>query len=770
MVDADTEPQKLEPYRFAVESQGDGEAAARGLVREKEMTRVQKLCCLFAASLIAIFPIGSFAARFYRAPWSMTESCIRNYDPTTCRTEELAQALVSVIRSGSEEDFRRPLDRLGDAEFEKVNQNARILSWAVSEGRPKMVAALLGKGANPAALGDDGRWFIYRAIPLAYELKTDRSKVVACIRMIFGEVAKSHQGGIAALLDATVIFPHARNTPNLDLLRLFLAYGADPTRRNLHEYGGPTPLDIAVKTDNHDAVRMMVASKVGVKRAELDRRTFEALKQKNLDLAAIFRSAGGDAGRYINANPTLLFDAASGDVETLAFLLKNGGNPNVVDSLGTPLLFAGTYDLQKAKLLLKYSADPKARNQAGMTALAYVLSRPISRPRSATDQATSQGRKIGLVKLLLAHKSELNGDNGGAGRWGALGATRKEEPEIINFLIHRGATLDYRVGGPMDRFETWCTQTTPGPITLALDCLKRDDLALALLNRDSKVGANDRNALLYAVRSGYTKVAKALLRIGANPNVADVGGITPLAIAERRKDKPLIEALLAAGAKPVAQPATGNYPTLGWNDFEVEIAAAIDKVALFDAPRFFPVRERREGRISFSLDSAHGSTNEKVECERSVSYLLIFDRNQAGGIHVAICKHHAKEIAGGMQMAQREAAKELGKFLESGPGSSGNRKPGLTKEQLVRFGLVLKEGTGPRGAKIHYFPLIAVGHGVLLIPTAVLISRNQDQVILVQADVTRLCEPSGRAKISPLCRNVGKAMIEITRGILSEER
>jgi hypothetical protein len=61
--------------------------------------------------------------------------------------------------------------------------------------------------------------------------------------------------------------------------------------------------------------------------------------------------------------------------------------------------------------------------------------------------------------------------------------------------------------------------------------------------------ASGRTALLLAVLHRHEEVARALLERGADPNIADADGRTPLAVARDQNQGPMVEALLQAGAR-----------------------------------------------------------------------------------------------------------------------------------------------------------------------------------------------------------------------------
>ena len=66
-----------------------------------------------------------------------------------------------------------------------------------------------------------------------------------------------------------------------------------------------------------------------------------------------------------------------------------------------------------------------------------------------------------------------------------------------------------------------------------------------------------RTPLIWASREGYFDVAKILLEVGANPGAKDKNGWTPLAMAISQGHREIVELLLREGANPEAEDKYG---------------------------------------------------------------------------------------------------------------------------------------------------------------------------------------------------------------------
>ncbi len=85
----------------------------------------------------------------------------------------------------------------------------------------------------------------------------------------------------------------------------------------------------------------------------------------------------------VEEKPLLVSAVMSDNYRVTEFILKNGGDPNIVmGSRQTPLHFA-SYSLPIVKLLLKHGADPNAGGDDGRPLLGWVLT--LSRGYSEKD-------------------------------------------------------------------------------------------------------------------------------------------------------------------------------------------------------------------------------------------------------------------------------------------------------------------------------------------------------------------------------------------------
>ena len=647
-------------------------------------------------------------------------------DVTTCAhtDAERRSLLISFYgRRLTDEQALRLVAGLEDVNAPNETGADTPLTAMIAVGNLAATNALLARGADPMATDAKGGLRLNRALEWAYAGSAPvRPEVRDCLRAALERATRSGRLPERPSLDASLAFRSGADI-DLDLLRLLLDYRADP----LYKGKQGRPLDRAAQRP--DVTRQLVTGKVRVDPAELDARAYRAFAERKPDFVEALRAGGGDPDRYARAHPELLYDAVGPGrpIEVAEMLLRNGADPNAsrVPQARMLPLFATGFEREKIRLLLKYGADPNAKDASGYTLLAHVLF-------NANGQVAAP--KVEMVQLLLDAGTKLNADHGGWGRAGALGLARREEPQVIAYLVGRGATLSDSSGH--------------GPVSIAIET-ERDDLALALLARDGKVASTDRAALPLAVRRGWSTVVTALIAAGADVNATDEKGVSALALAERRRDAALMKTLLAAGAKPGTQPARPALPANA--SFASVAAREIDDIVFFDPPRFL-LGGVRETSFAFYGDAMNDFR--EVKCERNAGFEIVAMANIAGGIRVGVCTAEARRVRELAAGAQPVLAALLGQMPQAGTAD---------RALLAQQGWTYAKSAGVDGAEEHFFALIAIGHGVLSAPTVVLVPRRARQAIVVQADTMQLCENYGLKAQTPLCSDPRQALTGIAR-------
>lgn len=209
--------------------------------------------------------------------------------------------------------------------------------------------------------------------------------------------------------------------------------------------------------------------------------------------------------------------------EAAAILLRAGADPNSGDGdLMTALHLACDKGFEElARLLVEHKADVSARTEGGWTPLHY---------------AANSGSEY-ICRLLVSAGATVNiADRVG---WSPLHAAASNgKVAVVNFLIDREADLN-----PKDK-----DGRTP------LHVSKPSAVATLITNgADPNILNNDAmNPLHSACKKGFSNVARVLVSMGANVNLPDGEGQTPLEIVIRSERKqyqdPLVCVLLDGGA------------------------------------------------------------------------------------------------------------------------------------------------------------------------------------------------------------------------------
>ena len=250
------------------------------------------------------------------------------------------------------------------------------------------------------------------------------------------------------------------------------------------------------------------------------------------DAAKCLLEKGADVNEGSNNVTPLNAAASKRRIDIARLLLDRGANVNANADTGFTALNSAVNakDMAMVRLLLEHGAVADGKPPKGDdTSLGF---RPLS-------SAVLSGN-VDMLKLLLAHHI------GGASKNDALReAIARKRHDMVQLLLAQGASAD------VHSFD-WQALLRSAQQT-------RDANMLALLQKagispaQAKVGLNAKNAqgqtvFLAALTNGQTEMAQSLLAQGAEVNVQDSKGETPLTEAMQHCPA-LVPTLLARGAK-----------------------------------------------------------------------------------------------------------------------------------------------------------------------------------------------------------------------------
>jgi ankyrin repeat protein len=324
--------------------------------------------------------------------------------------------LMTAARTGQRDLLKLLLDRGADLQAREKWYGETALIWAVAENHPDAARVLLDRGADVNQA----------SAPLPF--------------------ARRRNGQSVLPLGRWTPLMYAARENALDAGRVLVAAHADP---NLTDPDGATALVIAIINANYDFAAFLVDA--GADPNVVDRDAGMGPLYAAIDM---HRLAVGH-GRP-NPRPAGTLDS----VDIVHRLLDHKADPNAVlkapilqrqhtigdATLGTgatPFMRAAkSGDVEMMKLLLAAGADPKAR-LSNTTALMFAAGfgwRDGSPIAPSFDQGSPE-EAVQAITLMLDLGLDLNAANDNGDTALHVAVTGRGSPEIVRFLISRGANL-----------------------------------------------------------------------------------------------------------------------------------------------------------------------------------------------------------------------------------------------------------------------------------------------------------------------------------------
>ncbi len=306
-----------------------------------------------------------------------------------------------------------------------------------------------------------------------------------------------------------------------------------------------------------------------------------AAKENDMDTIKSLLAAKTDVNSALADGTTALAWAAYNNAQdTVELLVKSGADANLANEYGvSPLHLACTnQNSDMVTVLLNAGAKPDSAKWSGETALmtcansgaAAAVSAMIAKGANVNAHEQDQEQTalmwaaaedhVDVVKALISGGANVN-------------ATSKLLPEPEPFIVKVPSSFGQNFPKPV-RFRK-----SSGAFSPLMFAAKKGSVETARLLLEAGADINyatteDGTSLLVATASGHELFALFLLEKGANPNVKDGWGVTPLHYAVHEGvlimngysptstdhlgwDRPnmpkLVEALLDAGANPEAR-------------------------------------------------------------------------------------------------------------------------------------------------------------------------------------------------------------------------
>lgn len=491
-------------------------------------------------------------------------------------------SLVNAAKNGDTQVVRALLQQKVDVNAAEID-GTTALHWAVHRDDLNTADLLLRGGASVKATNR------YGVMPLMLACENGSAAMVERLLKAGADPNSTLPEGQTALMTAA-------RTGNVAAVKTLIAHGAKVNATET--WRGQTPLMWAAAQGHAATVSLLVEAGADINaRSKGDAGSVRAAVRAGVSQLAL---GNGTANAAPGGGPTptpeaapagaagftpLLFAVRAGHIEASRILIDAGAkvNETVGDGSSALLLAVMNAHYDVAAMLLDKGADPNADAQ-GWTALhqlAWTRTPNLLRP-TPFPLPTGTLTDLELVKVLVAHganvnarqKKEPNDANRNVlNRIGAtpfLLAAKGADVPMMRALIAAGADPLLKTDEEATPLMAaagvgiWRIGENAGSNEEALDAVK---IAWELGNDVNAVDANGDTAMHGAVHRGANAIVEFLMEKGANPDVANKFGWTPLTIAEgvwypnTYKSEPETWALLSKlGAKNPGKRRPQDFP------------------------------------------------------------------------------------------------------------------------------------------------------------------------------------------------------------------
>ncbi len=464
-----------------------------------------------------------------------------------CAAAQAQSPLADLIQNGERAAALRAL-AARDVDVDAMQGDGTTpLHWAVYKQDRGLVAELLARGAKADVVNK------YGSSPLAEAVKLGDLDLVRQLLDAGADVESPNGDGQTALMLAARVGA-------LDIARLLVERGADVNAREA--WRDQTALMWAVDGNHPELAQFLIEHGADVN-ARASANDWDS--QITSEPRAQYRPVGGLTA--------LLYAARSGCTRCVRSLLAAGADPDLPTPEGmTPLMIAidnQRYDT--ARVLLDGGANPHLWDWYGRTALYIAVDMNTFRGRLSHPGRSSETTAADMARILLdagvnpnaqlnMHRPSRGGNIGRfademltTGTTPLLRAAIGGDVEMIRLLLERGALVDLpnvqgvtplmaaagHVSGRNRLFNSE-PQSQERAIEM-LDLLlaagadinarlpEEYSLTARVGRQPSALAEREGQTALYgAVKFGWTKVVEYLLAHGADPNVKDAHGKTPL--------------------------------------------------------------------------------------------------------------------------------------------------------------------------------------------------------------------------------------------------
>lgn len=396
------------------------------------------------------------------------------------------------------------------------------LCEASADGNIHHISSLLGEGANIDGRDMDGKTPIVRAIE-AHQYEAVKTLI-----------DRGASKGVADSAKKTPPLFWAAEAGDLRIATLLISRGCSPRDRSV--YGKPYFVDTCAKAP--------------------------------LEMVKLMLDHGADvATKDAYGREIIVHAVEKGDLPLVMLLLDRGASPAVRDYTGSPIVVMALQEYKTKKeifnLLIERGADVNSRSISGTPMVVTAMQDFDKNPE--------------VFRLLIERGADINSSSI-SGTPMVVDALKSGRIDLFTFLISRGADPNGRdsVGatmlfivikdlklGAVERMAVIKSLLDHGadpnavdgwgwtPMDYILDKKMNEFIPLFLqrgVDPNRKVPATGLTLLMHAIDNSNWDLAKQLLKHGANPNIADSKGRTPLLETMRRRESAVVKLLVDHGA------------------------------------------------------------------------------------------------------------------------------------------------------------------------------------------------------------------------------
>ena len=310
-------------------------------------------------------------------------------------------------------------------------------------------------------------------------------------------------------------------TGNTGIVQTIVSIGANTqTKDNV----GNTPLHWACRnTDNTETVKILLTAGADIHNTEIDGNTplhLACMTTGNTETVKALLTAGADIHTTNNDGDTPLHQACQEEnTEVVMILIENKADKSKTNKNGQSPLHLACYrhNNKTAECLIELGAEVNVTDVDGNTPLLSVI-------RSMEDEGLDEECTT-LIQKMLEKGADVNSRDK-RGRTALHLACYKDDYKMAEYLIEIGADVNVTdVGGDTPLLTV--LQSRPGR---GLD-EEYTTLIQKMLEKGADVNSrykHGRTALHLACYNNDYKTADCLIELGADVNVIDVDGDTPL--------------------------------------------------------------------------------------------------------------------------------------------------------------------------------------------------------------------------------------------------